>query len=52
MLCGSIDEYDRKGEKKRMILFFSGTGNSRHVAMNLASMIGEPDVAYVGTTKM
>lgn len=40
MLCGSIDEYDRKGEKKRMILFFSGTGNSRHVAMNLASMIG------------
>lgn len=46
MLCGSIDEYDRKGEKKRMILFFSGTGNSRHVAMNLASMIGERRSRY------
>ncbi len=48
MLCGSIDEYDRKGEKKRMILFFSGTGNSRHVAMNLASMIGEANAADMG----
>ena len=31
-----------------MILFFSGTGNSRHVAMNLASMIGEANAADMG----
>lgn len=47
MLRGSSDKYHGKGERK-MIVYFTGTGNSRHVAFKIASHMEEEKILSIG----